>query len=203
MRSPLNRTTGPQAIRLFDYCFKQGVIDACELEDDYSAKEFLTHMLETGGYGVLNEPTDGFDWKRWQFTLYRYCRYGRLGSISDTYIDKIHRFRNTFVFAILPIAMRFYLMGIEEWLEYPNPNNIALFKQRKKIHWKPMPQHLVTITTPDFISLVQQFVYERVDKAIENDLPAHRYNNFASALWRCNQKYPVYATDDEGEEIED
>ncbi len=196
MRSPLNRTTAPQAIRLFDYCFKQGVLDACNLEDDYAAREFLDSRLEDGGYGLLSEPSDGFDWRRWQHTLYRFCRFGRLGSIAESYIDKVHRYKNTSLFAILPIAMRFYLMGVQEWLDYPNATNTALFKQNKKVHWKPMPRHLRDIRTADFISTIQEFVYERQAKAFENDLSPGKYDSFANAMWRCVQKYPVYATEE-------
>lgn len=194
MRSPLNRTTAPQLIRLFDYCFKQGVIDACNYEDDYHVKEWYEEKLKSGSYGVLNEPDDDFDWRRWEFTLYRWCREGRMGSITDTYVSRIHCFRNSFLFAIAPITMRFYLEGIAEWLEYPNPTNTVYFMNTKKIHWKPMKSYLKTIKTDDFISMVQQFVYERKDKQFEKDLSWRHYDSFSIAVWRLVQKYPVYAS---------
>ncbi len=192
MVSPLNRSTAPQAIKLFDYCFKQGVLDACELEDDYYARDFLEARLADGGYGLLGEPVEEWNWHHWQNILYRYCRLGRIGKISETYIDRVHRYRNTFVFAILPICMRFYLMGIQEWLDYPNPCNKEIFKQDKRVHWKPVPSYLRRITTADFISLVQDFVYERKHLGLENDLSPRHYDSFAMAMWRCVQKYPVY-----------
>ena len=201
MRSPLNRTTAPQAIRLFDYCFKQGVFDACYIENDYEAQQFLDSHPESGGYGLLVEPYEGFDWRHWQHTLYRFCREARIKSIAENYIDCIHRYRKKFVFAILPIAMRFYLMGIEEWLSYPNPNNTEIFKHEGKIHWKPVPRHLRKMSTPDFISLIQQFVYERQSKEYPGDLSATMYDTFANTMWRCVQKYPVYVTDKEDEDI--
>ncbi len=201
MRSPLNRTTAPQLIRLFDYCFKQGVIDACNYEDDYFVREWYETKLKSGSYGVLHEPDDDFDWKRWKFTLYRWCRIGRLGSITDSYVSRVHCFKNTFLFAILPITMRFYLEGIAEWLEYPNPTNTVYFMSNKKIHWKPVPNHLKIMKTDDFISMVQQFVYERQAMNKQGDLTTRQYDSFATAVWRCVQKYPVYGASEE--EIED
>ena len=87
-------------------------------------------------------------------------------------------------------------MGVEEWLDYPNQNNMALFKQSKKIHWKPVPKHLRNIRTADYISYVQEFIYERVQKHFEDDLSQSRYDGFATGMWRCTQKYYV-GTDSE------
>lgn len=195
-RSPLNRTTAPQVVRLFDYCFRQGVSDACDYGDDIAVQEWLDRRLADGQYGILSEYDAVFDWKRWRLVLYRWCRMGRLGGIGERYVDQIHRYKATSAFALLPMAMRFYLMGVEEWLAYPNQNNMAQFKQAKKIHWKPVPQHLRIMRTSDFISYIQEFVYERVQKHFEDDLNQARYDGFATAMWRCTQKYYV-GTDSE------
>lgn len=199
--SPINRTSAPNIIRLLDYCFKKGVQEASEFEDDYTAKEWLEEKLSTGGYGLLSEDSVDFDWKRWRFTLYRWCRDRRLNSLAENYIDKIRTYQATFAFAILPITMRFYLMGVQEWLEYPNGLNMALFKQNQKIHWKPMPKHLVKLTTNDYISLIQEFVYERIGMGFEGDMIQSRYDSFAFAMWRCVQKYPVHGFGEEKEDI--
>lgn len=200
-KSPLNRVTGPQVIKLFDYCFRQGVFDACDFGDDITVQEWLDARLADGGYGLLSECGEEFDWKRWRLVLYRWCRIGQIGIIGESYVDVIHKYKATSIFALLPMCMRFYLMGIEEWLAYPNPNNIALFKQKKKIHWKPFPSHLMNIRTTDFISYLQEFVYERVNKHFEDDLNQSRYDSFSTGVWRCNQKY--YYADENTEEDPD
>lgn len=190
-KSPLNRAFASGVIRLLDYCFKQGVIDACDLEDDYTAKEWLTARLEDGGYGLLSEIDTPFDWKRWRFVLYRWCRNARIGTLGEGYIDKIRK-KQVYYFAVLPISMRFYLMGIEEWLEYPNPNGMTLFRSENRIHWKPMPSHLKVMRTDDFISYIQEFIYERQSRHFQDDLSDARYDSFCSAIWNFTRKYPVY-----------
>ena len=197
-KDPLNRTTGPQVLRLFDLCFRQGVFDACELDDNVEAKAFLDEKFATGGYGLLLEPSKGYDSRRWQLALYRMCRFENLRSLIETYIDRVHVYKNTYLFALLPISMRFYLMGIQEWLDYPNPNAMELFRHSRKVHWKKTSQHLKAFSKQDYITLVQEFVYERQDKQYEGDLPATKYDGFANAVWRCNQRYPVL-----GEETKD
>jgi len=188
---PLNRTTAPQVIRLFDTCFKQGVLQAMEFGDDYAAKEFLDRHKAAGDYGLIYDD-EKFDWRRWRFVLERWCREFRIGSIVDTYLDSVYvrsSSRRNFLFAIIPISMRFYLMGIEEWLDYPNPGGAELFRNTRRIHWKPVPQHLRVMTTADIRSYVQEFIYERQKMALEGDLTDNQYDEFSLVLWKMTQKY--------------
>ena len=189
---PLNRTTAPQIIKLFDICFKHGVLDACAEEDDYAVKDFFERHKSDGGYGLVYDDED-FDFKRWRFTIERWCREERLGSLGDIYLNSrfVRQNSHTFLFAILPMTMRFYLMGVEEWLEYPNPLNKVFFKQTKKIHWKPMASHMRKINLPDFLSYLQDFVYERQRLKLEGDLSAGQYDSFAEAMFKFTRKYAV------------
>lgn len=192
MKLPLNRTTAPQVVRLFDTCFKMGVLDAQAQEDDYAVKDFLDRHKSGGGYGLVYDDED-FDFRRWRFTLERWCREYRLGSVGDTYLNSryLRQYKKTFLFAILPMTMRFYLMGVEEWLEYPNPLGLELFKQTKKIHWKPVKKHLKYMNTDDFLSLLQEFIYERQKLGLEDDLSARNYDDFSTAMWSLTRKYEV------------
>lgn len=200
MKSPVNRSSAPLVLRLFDYCFKQGVQDAADTEDDYAVKDWLEQRKQNGDYGLLSEPDTPYDWKRWRFTLYRWCRTIRLNTLGEGYIDHIRGFQKNFSFAVLPISMRFYMMGVEEWLDYPNALNLALFWQAPKTHWKPVPPHLKKMKNSDLIYCIQDFVYERIGKKYPGDMDESRYNDFALAMWRCMQKYPEYGPGNRTEE---
>lgn len=197
---PLNRTTAPQVIRLFDSCFKRGVIDACSQDDDYGVKEWLERHKTTGGYGLVYDD-ENFDFRRWRFTIERWAREDRLGSVGDTYLNSqfLRGYNRNFMFAVLPMTMRFYMMGVEEWLEYPNPLSLEVFRHTKKIHWKNVPKHLKNITTSDFLSLLQEFIYERQRMHLENDLPDSQYDSFSVAMYKYTRKYeiPEYDTPEE------
>jgi hypothetical protein len=162
-----------------------------ELGDDYAAMDFLERHKADGGYGLVYDD-EKFDWRRWRFVLERWCREFRLGSVGETYIDSMYvrtLSRRNFLFAIIPISMRFYLMGVEEWLDYPNPAGAEIFRNTRKIHWKPVPKHMRIMTTPDIRSYVQEFIYERQKMAIEGDLSDTQYDDFSRALWKMTQKY--------------
>lgn len=199
-RLPLNRTTAPQAIRLFDSCFKRGVLDACAQEDDYGVKEWLERHKAAGDYGLIYDD-ENFDFKRWRFTIERWAREDRLGSIGDTYLNSMYlrRKNSNFLFAVLPMTMRFYLMGVEEWLSYPNGISIEIFKHTKRIHWKPVEKHMQNMTTADFLSYLQEFVYERQRMGLEDDLTESQYDSFSIAMYKFTRKYEVsdYETPEE------
>jgi len=173
------------------------------MEDDYAVQEFYDARMADGGYGQLLDDNDDFDWRRWQHALYRICRLNRVGNSTANYIDSIHRYQRTFVFALLPMTMRFYLEGIKEWLDYPNPSAIQMFKQNRRQHWTPnLPSHIRSIRTPDYIFMLQSFVYERQNMHLEKDLSATHYDHFANAMWRLTQRFPVYVSEDENIESE-
>ena len=156
MRCLLNRSSAPTVVRFFDLCFKQGVIDAYNFGDDYGTKEFLKQHREAWDFGVLGEPDD-FDWEMWRFTLYRWARRNRFTKFSQDFIYRI--IKKNYLWYFLPFCMQFYLLGIEEWLEYPNPVKLEIFKGESKVHWKPVEKHLHKMTVNDYISYMQEFCY--------------------------------------------
>lgn len=187
MRSELNRTTAPQIVRFFDYCFKQGVYDAYNFADDYAARDFLEQHKAAWDFGVLGEPDD-FDWEQWRFTLYRWAR--RVNGLSRFAVTYIYRIlKKNYLWYLLPFCMRFYLMGIEEWLDYPNPVGMEMFKLEPKIHWKPMKK-FKKITLTDTISYMQEFTYEyrRVPEE-ERTMSVETMDNFCMAVHDLTRKY--------------
>lgn len=193
MKSWLNRHTAPMVVRLLDICFRRGVLDAMDFGDDYTAKEWCEDKIQNEGYGLLSESEVEYDWRRWQFTIMRWCRLNRMATLSSAYLDRIRK-KTNFLFVVIPMTMRFYLMGIQEWLEYPNPNKFVFFENQPKTHWKPVDAHLKNMTTDDFISYVQEFVYERSshpEEVKEKGASDASFDDFREALWRTTRKYPV------------
>lgn len=188
MSDPLNRTSAPQIVRFFDICFKQGVLDAYNFSDNYEAKVFLDKHKESFDFGVLGEPDD-YDWEMWRFTLYRWARHNHLTQFSENYVYRI--VRKNYLWYLLPFCMRFYLMGIEEWLDYPNPAAIERFKQTARVHWAPQKnKSLQRITVNDFISYMQEFVYAyRRHPEEKRDMNVGVMDGYCQAIHDLTRKY--------------
>ena len=155
--SPLNRTTAPQILRLCTLCLKHGVLDAYELGDDYAAREFLDQHKEDWTYGVLGEPDD-YDWKMWRFSLYKWCRRNGMTTFAETYLYNVKRFN--YLYCPILMSMRFYLIGIEEWLAYPNPVNIERYRKDTSMHWQPMGRGAQKIFRREVIMQMQDIAYQ-------------------------------------------
>lgn len=186
-RQEINRTNAPQILRFFDLCFKQGVIDACNYADDFEAREFLEKHKAAWDFGVLGEPDD-FDWELWRFTLYRWGRANKFKHFVITFVYGITKKNHVWYF--LPYCMRFYLMGIEEWLQNPNPVKLEQFKQENKVHWANVPAAIRKITTNDMIAQMQEFayLYRRVPKE-ERQFNAVTLDAFARAMHDLTRPY--------------
>lgn len=156
MNVTLNRNTAPKVLRMFDVCFKQGVLDASEYGDDLGAKEFYERKMEDWTFGVLGKDED-FEWQSFRFTLYWWARQSHLTKFGDNYIFKIRRPDNPW--CLLPYCMRFYLMGVAEWISYPNPTKIEVFKGQCRVHWDPKAP-VQKFTTGDYISYMHGMAYD-------------------------------------------
>lgn len=176
----LNRTTAPQVLRFFDVCFKQGVIDAAELGDDLGVKEFYDKRIADWGFGVVNGEQE-MDWRAFLFTLYWWARKNHLTGFADNYLFKIRK--KTYAWCIFPYCMRFYLMGVHEWLEYPNPVNLEVFKGKAKLHWSPKAG-VNTFRRGDYFSHMHDFAYafRQIDEE-ERPISPVLMDSFVQALY--------------------
>lgn len=165
MKDPLNRTNGPAIIRLFDVCFKRGVIDACEIADDYAVRDFISTHKFKWTFGTINEP-DGVDWRAYRFILYRWSRESGMTGLAENYIIMIRK--TNYLWCLLPFCMWFYLMGAQEWLAYPASHKIEIFKMHKKVHWDPNCP-VRAFTRMDYISYMHEaaFAYRKLDEDLK------------------------------------
>ena len=188
MRRALNRTSAAQILRFFDICFKQGVIDACAFNDDHEARLFLDRHKAAWDFGVLGESEEGFDWEIWRVKLYQWGRAKGMKSFLTDYVYQITRKNHLWYFFIF--AMRFYLMGIEEWLEYPAPAGIERFKTQVNIHWKKVEASCKNITKTDKIVYMQEIAHEYLSVPLdERTLKPVTMDGFCRAMHDLTRPY--------------
>lgn len=183
---PLNRKTAPAIIRFYDVCFKRGVIDACEAGDDYAVREFVLEHKPLFSFGTISEPA-GHDWRSYRFVLYRWAREHGLTSLAENYIMCIRK--QNYLWPFLAYCLWFYIMGAEEWLEFPSQSQVEVFKTNPRIHWDP---HAINrqMTRMDFISYMHEaaFAYKAMDD--ENRLVSNSIiDGFCCAIFDLTTKY--------------
>lgn len=192
MKDPLNRTNAPKIVRLFDLCFKQGVYDACELADEFGAREFVESHKSSFSFGVLGDEGD-VEWQTYRFVLYKIARRNGLTSLGENYILFI-RSKN-YMWALLPYCLQFYILGVEEWLRYPNRSAIELFKQKSRIHWdQNFP--IKKFTLADYVSYMHDFAHAYRKMPVEEmPIGPGTLDSFCSALYDLTRKYVAEKND--------
>lgn len=186
MSSALNRTSANQILLFFDACFKQGVLDAYDLGSDLEARDFLQEKRADWSFGRLGMRGE-FDWQMFRQTLYWWARRSRLQSLAEKYIFKIRT--KAITWCLFPFCMRFYLNGIEEWIDYPNEARIEIFKSSKRVHWSPNSE-LSKFTKGDYFSYLHEFAYQfRQIPESEQPVNATLMDSFIQALYDLSSAY--------------
>lgn len=196
-RNPLNKESVTQVVRLFDYAFKKGVVDACELDDEHTSRAFIERYDKEEVFGLLGDDIT-CTWHQWRYIVFRWCRYRGVTSLGEKYIDRL-RTKN-FLWVILPMTFRFYLLGISEYLAYPAPLRIEIFKNKTFVRWRPTERGVYGLRKSDIINYVQEFTYQRRQWSEERKLlegvSDAVYDNFCELLWALSQPIKEILTED-------
>lgn len=180
MKDPLSRSNGQSILRLFDVCFKRGVIDARNMCDDYAVSEFVSKHKYRFTFGVIGEPED-IEWRSYRFVLYGWARGNGCSSIAENYVIMIRRLN--YLWCLLPYCMWFYLMGAQEWLSFPDSSRIELFKMENRIHWDPN-NPVKKFKRMDYVSHLHEaaLAYRRIDEE-KRPVAAGVMDSFCQAVY--------------------
>lgn len=186
MRDPLNRENAQRIVRFFDVCFKQGVLDAAAFGDTYQTQEFIDKHKASFTFGVLGDDRI-FDWQMFRFTLYWWARNAGLTGLAENYLLFVRK--KNYLWCLLPYCMQFYLLGIDEWLEYPSPGPLELFKSNKKIHWSPQSK-VKKFSLADYVSYLHEFAYAYRSVPEDGQLVSpNTMDSFCLAMYDLTRQY--------------
>lgn len=183
----INRRTARQTFRFFDACYRQGVLDAYNIDDEEKCKDFVNRMKSPKKFSLLYVDYD-MTWQEWRAILFRWCITERLIIFADEVLNRIKTYSG-YLSVFLPIAMDFYCKGILDFVAYPNPTKIVKFKSTKRIYWKTFTK----ISAMEFVSDVQLFSFERIriDATDEdNGLNKTNYESFCHVVWAASKPLP-------------
>lgn len=190
MKTPITRRNAQEIISLLDFCFRKGVLSAYEVGNDWQVKDWYDERLGNWSYGMVDYPDEEFDWRRWRFFLLKWCRENRLSMTTYELIDGV-RVVQGMSYVLLLMTMRFYLLGVKEWLEYPNGAALAIFRSRRKQRWSnKVPEHMKNMKNDDFISLIQEFSYEFRSNPVGDvaKLKQNAFTSFEMAMWTMTRR---------------
>lgn len=173
-------------MRLMYQCYRKGVLDACEMNDDFFCQEFVDRHTENGTYGVLYLEGD-MSRNEWIFTLYMLCREKRMFPLYKNYLEEVRSSQGMYG-VTFPILMDFYLLGVKAWLEYPNPIRRGPFMHEKRTKWMPTRDgRPISFTWIMLVDYTQRFCFDRkrhIENQSEHRIRPEAWEDFALAV-RC------------------
>ncbi len=130
----INIATTNSLIRLLDFCYKRGVIDAHYIDDEGKCREFINETSQVGKYGFI--VYDYYmDWLEWQLRLEFYAKLTSFRGALSHYFDRMNRFGTNFLSCCVPLAQMYYNKGLKDYCDAPIENDIEKFKTINRAIW--------------------------------------------------------------------
>ena len=133
IENAINKRNLRSLLILFDYFYKRGVIDAMEKTDIWNARDFVIRMRENHTFGTIDRDLS-LGWRQWLVLLRYECSLHRWAAARK--ILGFIRSYNGYLATILPLTMAFYLKGVEDYCDHPNPVYKTLFLSKNFSQWK-------------------------------------------------------------------
>lgn len=171
---------------LYNTCYKTGVMDAHDVQDEGRCVEFARDVREPAVYGrVINNYT--MNTKEWKLTLLSFSKGCYMKNKCRNYILWLDG--KNYYSCALPIAQEFYIRGMEDFNKHPTLHKISAIDTPKMELWTA--DGLQKRTRVDMLADLQQFCFDRgrMDEASGSKYAFNpkRYEWFSQAIWAAMQ----------------
>ena len=157
--APINNCSAVLLMDLFDACYKMGVKDAIDVDNEMQCAEFCEEMYSTEAFGRIIYSFR-YDWREWKFRLCQMvCDLDRFRAQGLRYFESMGSYNN-YIACALPIAMDFYMMGIKDYCKKPNPIDLVRFEHTPYSFWGQTGGRKTT--RDDFVTVLTGFCYDRI-----------------------------------------
>ena len=157
--APINYYSAQVLMDLFDACYKLGVKDAIEVDNEMRCVEFCEEMYsaETFGRIIHNYKCD---WREWKFRLCQMmCDMDKYRVQGLKFFESICSYSN-YLACALPISMDFYMLGIKDYCKNPNPSELIRFEHTPYTFWGYKGNR--KLKRDDFVTVLTGFCYDRI-----------------------------------------
>ena len=191
MKPLINLKSYPQIVRLFDFIYKKAIMDCIDRDDVYACKEFVKERRSNKGYGMIEFEYE-MTWREWKNTLYFFCLKKRLNMVA-LILDYINS-TSTYYAVILPVAMEFYLKGVEDYIDCPYEDDYLRFSESPREVWgKPSEPHTERRMMDDMLQMVMNRRHYRFKDPIKKAQAELKepsptcYDTFTECMWRLRE----------------
>lgn len=188
----VTRDTILRTISLLDWCYRLGVRQAYEENDEGAAREFLITHSEVGVYGFLE---DGLNVSalEWQLRMQQQARLDSLFGSMYRYFGRMKRYGTNYLSCLLPIAQMWHNRGVSDFTESPYACSLTEFDNKTRVWWTK--KGLRNINVREYVETIQlqcfelqrkhkAYLVEHADdyKAVKVALPERHWQHYIRAV---------------------
>lgn len=148
----VTRDTILRMIGLLDWCYRLGVRQARELNDEGAAREFLDTHNEVGVYGFLSDGLN-VGVLEWQLRLQKEARLTSMFGSMYQYFLRMGRYGQNYLSCFLPIAQMWHNLGVQDFLDNPQSCDYAVFDGKTRVRWTK--RGLINLKAREYVEMIQ------------------------------------------------
>lgn len=148
----VTRDTILRMIGLLDWCYRLGVRQARELNDEGAAREFLDTHDEAGVYGFLSEGLN-VGVLEWQLRLQKEARLTSMWGSMHQYFQRMGRYGQNYLSCFLPVAQMWHNLGVRDFIDNPRACDWAVFDGKTRVRWTK--KGVINIKPREYVEMIQ------------------------------------------------
>lgn len=160
----VTRDTILRMIGLLDWCYRLGVRQARELNDEGAAREFLDTHNEVGVYGFLSDGLN-VGVLEWQLRLQKEARLTSMFGSMYQYFLRMGRFGANYLSCFLPIAQMWHNLGVQDFIDNQHACDWAVFDGKTRVRWTK--KGLLNIKPKEYVETIQLQCFDLQRRHIE------------------------------------
>lgn len=151
-RPVVTRDTILRMIGLLDWCYRLGVRQARELNDEGEAREFIDSHNEPGVYGFLSDGLN-VGALEWQLRLQKEARLTSMFGSMYQYFKRMKLFGKNYLSCFLPVAQMWHNLGVQDYIDNPYSCDMAVFDGKTRVRWSK--KGLLNIKAREYVEMIQ------------------------------------------------
>lgn len=158
-RSKITTGTTTMLLQLFYLCYKQGVSDASDVNDNNLCKDFVNRMQDGHRFQIVGK--DYFiDWVEWRSIVAMWASRISMRQIANRYFSEIRTYQH-YDAVPLRICMDCYVMGVEDFTKFPERIGLEVFLfndtfNRWRKAWEREPKRKIEHFNDEVVLLINE-----------------------------------------------
>lgn len=175
-------------LRLFMACYKRGVTEAHQANDEGLCREVIEQTSQTCTFGLVSAKVKA-DPVYWQLRINDIADDAKLYLPWDRYCASMGRYGCNYLSVAMVLCQCFVNLGMEHYLDNPHSCDFALFSAQSRAWWTK--DGIKSADSSRIVQTAQNFCYDRIDVDASGGKGALKEFHYKMFLQKLGMAYKV------------